>query len=187
VANQLDLAAGLYAIGVIQTTRGATEAAAVSLGQALELREALLRSDPENVRYQADLALTRLAVGLLDWQAGRHAAAVPKLRQALEALEAAAGRQPDDPLLNQQLANNLTTVGGLYAQSGLWQEAVGYLSKAVPRIPTEHWQAYQLAHLLVLTRGPDGYRRLCPDLLERFGNDPRPGHGPPPAQARPLP
>jgi serine/threonine protein kinase/tetratricopeptide (TPR) repeat protein len=183
LANRLDLATSHYAIGRIQTELGQYEAAATSLAQALELRAALLRDDPANARRQADLALTRLALGRLEWRAGRHAAAVPKIRQALEALEAVASREPEDDLLNQQLANGLTNVAHLYARGFLWQEAVGYLAKAVQRMPTERYKSFCLAHLLVQTGDVEGYRRLCRDMLERFGNRRDPRSGPQAGQA----
>jgi serine/threonine protein kinase/tetratricopeptide (TPR) repeat protein len=183
LANQLDLAAGENAIGQIQMNLGQYEAAARSLAQALELREALLRDDPADARYQADLALTRLALGWLDWKTGRHVAAVPKLRLALEAAQALASRLPGDDLLQQQLAQGFTDVAHLYARGGLWQEAARYLTQAVQQLPNEHWQAYCLAHLLAQTGDLEGYRRLCRDMLERFGKRRDPSSSPRAGQA----
>src|SRR5262249_55637285 len=162
---------------------GQLDAAATSLAQALELRAALLRDDPASVRYEADVALTRLALGRLDWKAGRHAAAAPKLRQALEALEAAASRRPEDDLLNQQVASGLTTVAHLYARGFLWQEACDCLAKAVQRMATDRYRSYCLSYLLVQTGDVEGYRRLCRDMLDRFGNRRDPRSGPQAGQA----
>jgi tetratricopeptide (TPR) repeat protein len=170
LAHRLDLATSHYAIGQIQTELRQHAEAATSLAESLKLREALLQDDPTNARYEADVALTRLALGRLEWKTGGQAAAVPKLRQALEMLEAVASRQPKDDLLNQQLAYGFTNVAHLYGRRALWQEAAGYLAKAVQRMPTEHLQSYILAHLLTQTGDVEGYRRLCRDMLESFGN-----------------
>jgi tetratricopeptide (TPR) repeat protein len=183
LANRLDLATSQYGIGRIQTDLGQFEAAATSLAQALELRAALLRDEPASARYEADVALTRLALGRLDWNAGRQAAAAPKFRQALQALEALASRRPEDDLLNQQVANGLTTVAHLYARGFLWQEACGYLAKAVERMPTERYMSLCLSYLLVQTGDVEAYRRLCRDMLKRFGNNRDQRSGPQAGQA----
>lgn len=178
LANQLDLATGHYAIGLLQMDLGQPEAAAKSLTQSLELHQALLKSDPDNVSFRTNLALAQFAIGLIDWKTGRLVQAIPRLRAAIEALEAAARLSPDDERVNRELANALATVGQSYARGGLWHEALRYLAPAVQRMPTEHWHSYCLAHLLAQNGDVEAYRQHCREMLERFGKDRNPLSGP---------
>jgi WD40 repeat protein len=59
---QADRAASQHALGLSQLDNGELEAARKHLEQAVALREALARDEPNNAQYQADLTASRLAM-----------------------------------------------------------------------------------------------------------------------------
>ena len=64
--------------------------------------------------------------------------------------------------------------GNAYASFGLLAEAATNLTKAIELQPTEHVHYYLLSVVLVKLGDIAGYERLCPVMLEKFGQ----GQGP---------
>jgi tetratricopeptide (TPR) repeat protein len=64
--------------------------------------------------------------------------------------------------------------GESHARAGQWKEASADFSELVELEPTNHWNWYQLAPLLVETGDLEGYRKHREAMLARFGttNDP---------------
>jgi tetratricopeptide (TPR) repeat protein len=72
-------------------------------------------------------------------------------------------QQPENRELLKQHAN-------LAARTGRWSEAAESLSKAIELDPTEHYEAFQLASVLLQNRDEEGYRKLRSELLKRWGS-----------------
>jgi tetratricopeptide (TPR) repeat protein len=55
------------------------------------------------------------------------------------------------------------------ARAGSWREAAAEYVRALEIYPDEHWNWFVSAGLLIETNDPDGYRRHCRTMLNRFG------------------
>jgi tetratricopeptide (TPR) repeat protein len=111
-----------------------------------------LASPPEPATSEADKLLARLADDAL----------LPKLTAAIE-------RNSDD------MARRWSR-GEWYARHRRWKEAAADFQFALQRQPresrSEHdaWSWHHAAPTLVAAGDREGYRRLCREMLERFGN-----------------
>jgi serine/threonine-protein kinase len=85
-----DRAASQHAIALIQLDLGNLNEAQKLLQQAIALREALVRDEPKNERYQTELAGSRFALGNCYWRSGQHDKADAAFARAVQL-------KPDDP------------------------------------------------------------------------------------------
>jgi tetratricopeptide (TPR) repeat protein len=159
----------LHAIGVVEAEVDRFEEATATLGQALAAREALVRGDPTNARYQADVASTRVAQGRLAWRAGRLAEAVSTWQGVRRLLEADMKENPNEPVFAQQLAQAEVVMGQSFAEKALWGEACLEMAKAVRHGLTENTAVVTRVSLLAVTRDRDALQKLAPELLMRYG------------------
>jgi tetratricopeptide (TPR) repeat protein len=76
--------------------------------------------------------------------------------------------KPDDPQL--WLAR-----GQILGRQGRWQQAAPAIDRVIALNPSHHWAWYLSAPLRLEAGDVKGYRRLCREMLERFGKtqDPR--------------
>src|SRR5262249_39695608 len=56
-----------------------------------------------------------------------------------------------------------------HAERGQWREAAAAMAKVIELDPADHWSWYCQAPLLLEIGDMDGYRRVCQELLTRFG------------------
>ncbi|MBI1917216.1 MAG: protein kinase [Planctomycetes bacterium] len=166
---QVDLAANLHAVGVLQAELGQTEEASKSLAQALGIRQTLNKKSPQNTRFQADLAATQIALGNLDWKAERYAEGARWWDKGLALFDAALHEEPQSATLVSQSSYYERAIGARYAEIGLWEEAAQHYRKAFDREPFDS-QFHHYAAVLLLAGDATNYQRHSAQMLERFGN-----------------
>jgi WD40 repeat protein/serine/threonine protein kinase/Flp pilus assembly protein TadD len=88
-------------------------------------------------------------------------------KEAVKDFDAAAKQDPNDPQFWQEKAR-------LDDARGRWREAVKAWDKVVELDPSDHWAWYQCAPLHLHLGDVDDYRRLCRDMLRRFGQTDNP-------------
>jgi tetratricopeptide (TPR) repeat protein len=76
---------------------------------------------------------------------------------------------PKEVGLKPQSAELLRIRGDFWARTGNWKEAVADFSKLIELEPDNHEGYYSLAPLLVQAGDVTAYRRLCGQILTRFG------------------
>jgi eukaryotic-like serine/threonine-protein kinase len=88
-------------------------------------------------------------------------------REAIKDYDEAVKWNPTDPQVWRDK-------GALERNHGRWQEAAKDFKRALEIAPNYHWDWYQCAPLLLHIGDLDGYRRLCRDMLQRFGQTDEP-------------
>ena len=102
-------------------------------------------------------------------RAGRYAEADPFSREAL-----AIGLKKLSAEIPASDWQRLHERGELYARGGQWQKAAADYTAAIKAHPEDHALWYEAAAICLEAGDPDAYRRLCQEMLRRFGetNDP---------------
>jgi tetratricopeptide (TPR) repeat protein len=88
-------------------------------------------------------------------------------KEAVKDFDEAGKWKPSDPQFWREKAR-------LDDDHGRWQEAAKAWDKAVELDPSDHWSWYQCAPLHLHLGDVDGYRRLCREMLRRFGQTDNP-------------
>jgi len=68
-----------------------------------------------------------------------------------------------------ETVEDLTTRANILAQGGQWREAAANLKLVIEKAPSEHWNWYVLAPLLIQSGQIVEYRSHCKAVLNRFG------------------
>jgi tetratricopeptide (TPR) repeat protein len=144
-----------------------------ALAKSVELREALLRDDPENARqHTVDLCSTLVALGQLHWNAARLTDGAQTLCKAVELFEKAAAEGPPDPHVLAQLAGAARLLGNYYWELGVWDAAADFYGKAFAFLaPTPVGDWLRQAYLLMYRGDLAAYRRHCEQMMIRFPQD----------------
>ena len=83
---------------------GRIEEAKQRYEKALEMRQKLLKTDPENVTYQSDVATTLNNLGTLLSEKGQKEEAKKNFKKALEILETLSKKDPENKKLKEELS-----------------------------------------------------------------------------------
>jgi serine/threonine protein kinase/tetratricopeptide (TPR) repeat protein len=165
-----DAAVSRYALGRVELKFGQREKAEKSLTEAISQFQAILRDDPEALRYRVELGRTRIALGdlyrdsrtlpeaLRSWIAGRD--------DLLAVLKEVPGEDP----LAVEAGSPLATLGR-YLADFLPSEADPALS-AARKTPfaMAPWDLLQHGLDCLMVNDEDGYYRTCERMLNGFPN-----------------
>ncbi len=121
---RVETASATFRVGWINLTLGRTNEALEPIRMAIELYEALARSDPSNIEFRRLSAIGHGALGLLLDEQGRPEEAIQEHRQALEVREALAKADPKNALVTGDVARSHRNIGSLHRQMGKTQEAL---------------------------------------------------------------
>jgi tetratricopeptide (TPR) repeat protein len=116
-----------------------------------EFREALGTRQHFQQAYNAHAAL-----GTALWKQG-------KLEDAISCYQKAVALDPKNADAHHRLADAC-------ARLGRWDQAVAPMDKAAELSASNHWRLYHAAALHLQTGDLAGYRRICREILERFGD-----------------
>jgi tetratricopeptide (TPR) repeat protein len=163
-----DRAASQHAIALIQLDLGNLDEVQKHLQQAIALREALVRDEPKNERYQTELAVSRFALGDFYWRSGRLAEGAKVWQREFDALEEAARQARAPSPLAGQLVDLRRMVAQHYVRAGLWSEATSHYSQALPLEGARFDDLYAPACTELRAGNTIAYRRTCAAMAEQL-------------------
>ena len=146
-------------VGLLQAGLGETEFAEEAYRSAIERFERLTKEQPNNPDHFVKLAEAYIGLGnvVSQWSDVQDAfdAAIRDYSQAIE--------------LNQGDATLFVRRGRLHARRAHWQLAAADYAKATELNPATQTNWYHLAHLRFEIGDLEGYRQVCREMLQRFG------------------
>jgi len=125
------LAATLHSIGVIQMQLKQYPEAEESLRRALQIREALLQEQPDDLKAKLDVLVTESEQGRWHWLREEYAEAHQRWQECLGDLYQFADAHRDDQRLQSDLASRERWIYEHYARLGLFTLAGEYAVRAV--------------------------------------------------------
>jgi serine/threonine protein kinase len=128
-ALQRELATAYEKVGDLQgqtlnLNMGDTAGALASYGKALQLREALVRDDPNGVENRHALADSYNKLGMLLWQTSERDAALENCRKALALYEQLVADSPQERALLNDLSNAYLNAGMILLEQGNTADAL---------------------------------------------------------------
>ena len=110
-------------LAILLIDMGRPEDAKIKYDRALEMRESLLSTDPENIVYQSQVATTLNNLGNLLSDMGRNKDAKNKSERALEMRESLLSTGLENSVYQSQVATTLNNLGNLLSDMGRPEEA----------------------------------------------------------------
>lgn len=174
--NDKDYQTGLgwtYAnLGVAQMENGQFADAEASHRNALNVRARLLQDYPGVDDYKHEIALSCRDLGNVQSASGKYDEAIIFYDSAIEIHDKLLEDYPTNPACQANLANDLGPCGDAQAMLGKWEESAETYVKAT-RVSNYHLQTLWRSALLQLAAGNEAnYRRVCAELVRRYGNKP---------------
>jgi Tfp pilus assembly protein PilF/predicted amidohydrolase len=118
-------------LGALLRNMGRIEEAKQRYEKALEMREKLLQTDPENVGYQSRVGGTFNNLGNLLWNMGRIEGAKQRCEKALEIYEKLLQTDPENVGYQSYVGGTLNNLGTLLSAMGRIEEAKQRYEKAL--------------------------------------------------------
>jgi non-specific serine/threonine protein kinase/serine/threonine-protein kinase len=117
--------------GIMFANLGDTAGAIESYRKSLRIREALMRSSPNDFQTRRDLAVSYRKLGLVVWETGDMAGGLENNRKALALFEALAGERGGDLELRLELVRSYDYVGLILQEQGDVPGALAHYGKAL--------------------------------------------------------
>jgi eukaryotic-like serine/threonine-protein kinase len=130
------------------------------LHRALESWEAFAAQYPAAHRYRAALVNVLLLRGYYYQNLAQLDLAIADFSKAIE--------------LDPNNADTHFELGDAYARLGRWDQAQAALAKAAELDPGNHWYMFHVTVLQIRAGDLAGYRRVCREMLKRFGDTQQP-------------
>jgi tetratricopeptide (TPR) repeat protein len=99
--------------------------------KALEIRQKLLKTDPENVSYQSDVSMTLNNLSLMLWTMGRLEESKQRSEEALEMKEKLLQKDPENVSYQSGVSSTLSNLGLLLKNMGRLEESKQKYEKAL--------------------------------------------------------